>query len=205
MEAPVETRQYSEDDVEMRFEPLEVTPELLLDGLTVWGAPIGPRVVGRLSDGIRALLELPWDAWPTTIRVTEISMSTEPIPVPTPWDPPERTWSRVTNVGGGWKPNEPVIVKWNNAFGFPDNGEGANSIKLQSPVPDANGRFAFQTVHRGVTRPAAEWRWEANLQLVLVARQGQVGSPDYRDADQRYIPPHVLWQWVPYGPAVSMA
>ena len=130
-------------------------------------------------------------------------MSTEPITLPTPWDPPERTLARVTIVGWGWAPNEPVITKWNNAFGFPDNGEGANSIKLQSPVPDAHGRFAFQTLHRGVARPAADWYWEANAQLVLVARQGQIGTADYRDAYQRYIPPHVLWQWVPYGPTAS--
>lgn len=203
MDAPGETRQYAQKDIEMRFETLEVTPELLLGGVTVWGAPLGDRVAGHLSDGIRGLLELPWDAWPTTIRVTQISMSTEPIPLPTPWDPPERTWARVTIVGWGWTPNEPVITKWNNAFGFPDNGEGANSIKLHSPVPDANGRFAFQTIHRGVARPAADWHWEGNLQLVLVARQGLIGSANYHYADQRYIPPHVLWQWVPYGPTAT--
>lgn len=203
MDATDDTRPYAESDIEMRFEPLEVTPELLLGGLTVWDAPIGGRAATHLSEGIRGLLELPWDHWPTTIRVTQISISTEPIVVPTPWDPPERTWARVSIVGFGWAPNTPVITKWNNAFGFPDNGEGANSIKLQTPVPDANGRFAFQTIHRGVARPAAEWRWEGNLQIVLVARQGQPSSPDYRYADQRYIPPHVLWQWVPYAPTAS--
>ena len=93
-------------------------------------------------------------------------MSTEPIPVATVWDPPEADVGRVTIVGSGWAPNVPVITKWNNAFGFPDNGEGANSIKLQSPVPDANGRFAFETIHRGVARPAAEWYWDGNVQLV---------------------------------------
>ena len=203
MDAPEDTRQYAESDIEMRFEALEVTPELLLGGVTLWDAPLGDRVATSLSEGIRGLLELPWDAWPTTIRVTRISMSTEPIAVPVAWDPPERTWARVTIVGSGWAPNVPVIAKWNNAFGFPDNGEGANSIKLQSPVPDANGRFAFETIHRGVARPAAEWHWEGNNQLVIVARQGQVGSANFRTAHQRFIPPHVLWQWVPYGPTIS--
>jgi hypothetical protein len=197
------TRQHRPEELEMRFEPLEVTPELLLTGLTVWDAPIASGVATRLGEGIRGLLDLPWDTWPATIRVTQISISTELLVVPTPWRPPEITWARVSIVGFGWAPNVPVITKWNNAFGFPDNGEGANSIKLQSPVPDANGRFAFQTVHRGVPRPAPEWLWGANLQLVLVARQGQPGSADYRYADQRYIPPHVLWQWVPYAPVVS--
>jgi hypothetical protein len=202
MDATEATRQYADADIEMRTEPLELTPELLLHGVTVWDAPLN-GVATRFSEGIRGLLELPWDAWPTTISVSQISISTEPIVVPTPWDPPERTWARVSIVGFGWQPNVPVITKWNNAFGFPDNGEGANSIKLQTPVPDAHGRFAFQTIHRGVTRPAADWLWEANVQLVLVARQGQPGSADYRQAYQRYIPPHVLWQWVPYAPVAS--
>jgi len=35
---------------------------------------------------------------------------------------------------------------------------------------------------------------------VLVAQQGQPGLPNWRQAHQRYIPPHVLWQWVPYAP-----
>jgi hypothetical protein len=196
-------RQYAAEELEMRFEPLEVTPDVLLAGLTVWDAPIAGGVATRLTEGIRGLLELPWNVWPPTIRVTQISISTEPVAVPTPWIPPEVTWARVSIVGFGWAPNVPVITKWNNAFGFPDNGEGANSIKLQSAVPDSNGRFAFQTLHRGVPRPAAEWLWGANVQLVLVARQGQPGSPDYRYADQRHIPPHVLWQWVPHAPAVS--
>ena len=199
MEPTVGTRESTQTDVEMRFETVELTPELLLGGLTLWDAPIGGSIAGRLSEGISGLLELPWDVWPTTIRVAQISISTEPIVVATAWSPPEVIWTRVSIIGFGWAPNLPVITKWNNTFGFPDNGEGANSIKLQTPIPDANGRFAFQTIHRGVPRPPAEWHWEANNQLVLVARQGQPGSSDYRYADQRYIPPHVLWQWVPYS------
>jgi hypothetical protein len=203
MDATEGIRQYQVAEIEMRFEPLEVTPDLFLGGLTVWDAPISGGVATRLSEGIRGLLELPWDAWPPTIRVTQISISTQSVVVPTPWSPPEVTWARVSIVGFGWAPNSPVITKWNNAFGFPDNGEGANSIKLQTPVPDANGRFAFQTIHRAVVRPADEWHWEANAQLVIVARQGQPGSPVYRNAYQRFIPPHVLWQWVPYAPTAS--
>jgi hypothetical protein len=201
MEATEGAREYAEADIEMRSEPMEVTPELLLGGLTLWDAPISGFAT-PLREGVQRLLELPWDVWPATVAVTQISISTEPVVVPTPWSPPEVTWARVSIIGFGWAPNVEVITKWNNAFGFADNGEGANSIKLQTPLPDANGRFAFQTLHRGVPRPAAEWPWDANRQLVLVARQG-LGTPDYRYADQRYIPPHVLWQWIPYGPTAS--
>ena len=192
--------QYADTEIDMRFEPLEVTPDLLMNGLTLWGTPITGDAATRLRDGIRELLELSWDAWAATVGVSEISISTEPSPVPSPWGPPEVTRARVSIFGYGWQPGQPVIVKWNNAFGFPDNGEGTNSIKLQEPVPDANGRFAFQVLHRAIRRPANEWRWEPNLQLVLDARQGDV---PFRHAAQRYIPPHVLWQWVPYGPTTS--
>jgi hypothetical protein len=184
----------------MRFEELEVTPELLLQGLTLWSTPMARDVAGRLTDGIRGLFELEWTAWPTTIGVSEISISTEPNPFPVIGQPPEITWARVSIFGFGWKPGAEVITKWNNAFGFPDNGEGANSIKLQTPIPDSGGRFAFQTIHRGKPRAAKDWYWDANAQLVIVARQGTPGSADYLQAHQRYIPPHVLWQWVPYGP-----
>jgi hypothetical protein len=196
--------QYAPTEIEMRFEPLEVTADLVMDGLTLWNTPIKGEVATRLSDAIRGLLAVPWDAWPPTVGVSQISISTQPNPVPTPWQPPEVTWARVSIFGFGFAPGVPVNTKWNNAFGFPDNGEGANSIKLQSPIPDANGRFAFQVMHRGVPRPANEWRWEANLQLVLVAQQGDAGTPNWRYAHQRYIPPHVLWQWVPYAPVVSL-
>ena len=196
-------RQYADGEIEMRFEPLEVTPELLMKGLTLWNSPIQGKAATRLGDALRDLLEQPWNAWPATVGVSEISVSTEPRLVPTAWTPPEVTWARVSIFGYGFAPGVPVQTKWNNAFGFPDNGVGKNSILLQSPVPDANGRFAFQVLHRGVLRAAQDWRWEPNLQLVIVAQQGEVGTSSWREAAQRHIPPHVLWQWVPYGPITS--
>ena len=196
--------QYADSEIEMRFEPLEVTPELLLNGLTLWDTPIRGEAAARLRGGIQDLLELPWDVWTPTVGVSEISISTEPRPLPTPWNPPEVTWARVSIFGYGFVPGVPVLTKWNNAFGFPDNGVGRNSILLQFPTPDANGRFAFQVLHRGVVRAAQDWRWEANLQLVIVAQQGEVGTSSWREAAQRYIPPHVLWQWVPYWPTNTL-
>ena len=196
--------QYADSEIEMRFEPLEVTPELLLNGLTLWDTPIRGEAAARLRGGIQDLLELPWDVWTPTVGVSEISISTEPRPLPTPWNPPEVTWARVSIFGYGFVPGVPVLTKWNNAFGFPDNGVGRNSILLQFPTPDANGRFVFQVLHRGVVRAAQDWRWEANLQLVIVAEQGEVGTSSWREAAQRYIPPHVLWQWVPYWPTNTL-
>jgi hypothetical protein len=196
--------QHVESEIEMRFEPLAVTPQLLINGLTLWNAPINWDAAARLRDRIQDLLyDLPWDAWAPTVGVSEISISTEPTLVPTPWTPPEVTRVRVSIFGAGFQPGVPVLTKWNNAFGFPDNGVGRNSIQLQSQTPDANGRFAFRVVHRGVARAAQDWRWEANLQLVLVAQQGEVGTSSWREAAQRYIPPHVLWQWVPFSPTFS--
>jgi len=58
-------RQYADDEIEMRFEPLSVTPELLMSGLTLWGAPL-PGAATRLMPGIRELFEMPWNDWPPT-------------------------------------------------------------------------------------------------------------------------------------------
>jgi hypothetical protein len=196
-DAPV---QYDAADIEMRFEPLEVTPDLLRSGLTLWNTPIKARASSQLTDAIRDLFELHWAAWPPTVGVTQISVSTEPRITAEFGIPPEVTWARVSIFGFGFAPGVAVTTKWNNAFGFPDNGVGANSIQLQSPVPDAGGRFAFQTIHRGVLRPAAEWHWDPNQQLVIVAQQGSAGTSSWREAAQRYIPPHVLWQWIPHWP-----
>jgi hypothetical protein len=194
---------YADTEIEMRFEPLEVTPQLLMNGLTLWGTPIKGEAAARLGDRLDALFELPWDTWPPTVGVSEISTWSEPTPFPTPWSPPEVSYARVRIFGYGFAPGVAVLTKWNNAFGFPDNGVGRNSILLQFPIPDANGRFAFQVVHRGVLRAAQDWRWEPNLQLVIVAQQGEVGTSSWREAAQRYIPPHVLWQWIPYWPVNS--
>jgi len=196
--------QIAESDIVMRFEEVEFTPELVVQGLTLWERPVKDQVVARLHGSIRDLLEAPWDAWSPTVGVSEISVSTEPRLVVVNGAPPEVTWARVTIFGYGFEPGVPVLTKWNNAFGFPDNGVGKNSILLQSPIPDAYGRFSYQVLHRGVLRAAADWVWEANAQLVIVAQQG-VPGPNWRQADQRYIPGHVLWQWVPYPPAAVAA
>jgi hypothetical protein len=180
-------------DIEMRFEPLEVTPALLQDGLTLYGSPLH-AFTSNFADAISDIFRVQWDFWPPTIAVKEISLSTDPAPGSSP---PETVWARVSIFGLGFEPGVAVKVKWNNAIGFPNNGVGANSILLQSPVPDAGGRFAFQVIHKTIKRAAKDWLWAPEIQLVLVAQQ-QVGpNPAGREADRRYIPGHVLWQWVP--------
>jgi hypothetical protein len=179
--------------IEMRFEDREVTRDLFADGLTLWGAPLA-GYASRLDDVLVQLEALPWYVWPATIAVRQISLSTQPAPGESP---PETVWARVSILGFGFEPGVPVNTKWNNAFGFPDNGVGANSVKLQSPVPNSHGRFAYDVVHKAVKRAAKDWLWAPNLQLVLVAQQSHPGGPILLQADQRYIPSHVLWQWVP--------
>jgi hypothetical protein len=180
-------------EAEMRFEPLEVTVDLFQDGLTLWDAPLH-AYTSKFKDALRDIFTLQWDVWPPTVGVREISLSTDPAPGSSP---PESVWARVSIFGLGFEPGVPVVTKWNNAFGFADNGAGANSILLQSPVPDANGRFAFQVIHKAVKRAAKDWLWGDNLQLVLDAQQRIGTTPNRREAYQRGIPGHVLWQWVP--------
>ena len=181
------------EEIEMRFEPEDATPELFEEGLSLWSVPLR-TYTSKFSDAVREIYALEWYVWPPTVGVRQISLSTDPTPGSSP---PESVWARVTIFGFGFEPGIAVKTKWNNAFGFPDNGAGANSIQLASPVPDAGGRFAFKVLHKAVKRAAKDWYWEANNQLVLVAQQPQAGTPALREASLRYIPPHVLWQWVP--------
>ena len=85
----------------------------------------------------------------TTVGVSQISISTSQ-PLVHGMDATRDHMGAWSIFGFGFLPGAPVTTKWNNAFGFPDNGVGANSIKLQTPIPDANGRFAFQVIHRAV-------------------------------------------------------
>lgn len=179
--------------IEMRFGILDPTIEMLQDGLRLYDLPLH-AYTAKFSDVIREIYSLRWDFFTPTITVREISLSTDPAPGASP---PESVWARVSMYGFGFEPGIAVVTKWNNAFGFPDNGAGANSILLQSPVPDSHGRFAFQVMHKAVKRAAKDWIWDANNQLVIVAQQSHPGGPILRQAYERFIPPHVLWQWVP--------
>jgi hypothetical protein len=181
-------------ELEMRFEPLDVTPEHLLAGLRLWDTPL-QAFTATFKDAVRNIFEAPPHLWQVpSIFVTQILLETTPSGPG--FDPAQVVRSRVSIIGFGWEPGSPVLTKWNNAIGFPDNGVGANSILLQSPVPDSGGRFGFQVIHTTVKRPSKDWLWGDNIQLVLVAQQ-HLGTPNKVEASQRYIPGHVLWQWVP--------
>jgi hypothetical protein len=180
-------------EADLRVEKLEFTTELLQDGLKLWDLPLH-NFKSEFADVMDGIFALPWDAWTPTVAVSEIFLSTDPAPG---LRPPETVWARVSIFGFGWEPGVAVAVKWNNAFGFPDNGAGANSILLPSPTPDAHGRFAFQVLHKAVRRPAKDWLWGDNLQLVLDAQQRIGVTASRRESYQRGIPGHVLWQWIP--------
>src|SRR4029077_11723540 len=106
---------------------LEITPQLLLNGLTLWDSPITGKAADHLRDRIEGIFQLPWDAFTPTVGVSQISVSTEPRLLSIAGLPPEITWARVGIFGYGFAPGVPVLTKWNNAFGFPDNGVGNNS------------------------------------------------------------------------------
>lgn len=167
---------------------LEVTPELVASHLTIgggrvmkWPASISDRFAVERID-IHLLM-------PTTISVSRITLIVDPAPGA---NPPQTVWSRVAIFGTGWDPSRPVSIKWNNAFGFP----GA-SIPLPDATPNSGGMFAMEVVHKTVHRRHSDFYWDLNLQLVLVARQTHPNGAPLLDADERGIPPHVIWQWVP--------
>lgn len=174
--------------LEISAHPVETTQEYLAKTLTVSG--------GRLRD-LRGGFSEFFDPsrieaaliWPTAIWATRIVLTVNPAPAE---DPPQQVSSRVSFFGTGWEPGRPVSLKWNNAFGFP----GA-SIPLPDAMPGSNGFFAIDVVHKTVHKRHGEFYWEFMNQLVIVAQQKAPSGQILRSADQRGIPPHVIWQWVP--------
>ena len=180
-------------EAEMRVEEMEFTPELFQEGLTLWGTPLH-AFTSNFKDAIRDIYRIQWDFWPPTVGVREISLSTDPAPGSSP---PETVWARVSIFGFGFEPGVPVVTKWNNAIGFADNGAGA---RLDPPaVADARRQRPVRlpgTAQDG-RAAAKDWLWGENIQLVLDAQQRIGTTPNRREAYQRGIPGHVLWQWVP--------
>ncbi len=170
-----------------KSEPFEITPSMVAANLS-----FGGNQVVQLPGEMMSAVERIWlDAnftWPTTISVTRIMLTVEPAPG---GDPPQQVWSRVSIMGTGWAPDRPVSLKWNNAFGFP----GA-SIPLPDARPGKNGFFGIDVVIKTTPRRGADFVWEQNNQLVLVAQQRADNGQIQREADQRAIPPHVVWQWM---------
>ena len=144
-----------------------------------------PDVAERIRPGVLD----PSVTWPTMVMVTRIALTVDPAPGD---DPPQTVWSRVSLLGSGWKTDLPVSLKWNNAFGFP----GA-SIALPTATVDSRGFFGLDVVQKTVHRRHADFYWELNNQLVIVAQQKNASGMIVLDAYERGIPPHVVWQWVP--------
>jgi hypothetical protein len=173
---------------QIRAEPIDVTPDLIIANLTVGGSRVmkwPPDVVQLLKPGIIN----PNIIWPTTVMVTRIVLTIDPAPAQ---DPPQMLTSRVSLFGTGWNTGFPVALKWNNAWGF-----AGTSIPLPSATVDSQGFFAMDVIHQTVHRRHADFYWELNNQLVIVAQQRDQSGLIVRSAYERGIPPHVIWQWVP--------
>jgi hypothetical protein len=173
---------------EIRAEPVNVTPELIIANLTLGGSRVmkwPPDVLGKIRPGILD----PHVLWPTMVMVTRIVLIVDPAPTD---DPPQTVWSRVSLFGAGWQTGFPVSLKWNNAWGFP-----GTSIPLPTAAVDSAGFFAMDLVHKTVHRRHTDFLWEYLNQLVIVAQQKNQSGQIILTADERGIPPHVIWQWVP--------
>lgn len=174
--------------LKIELHPGEVTQDYLAKTLTISGGRIRDlHTLGgsEFLDPSRISISV---LFPTAIYVTRIMLSVDAAPAE---DPPQHVTSRVSFFGTGWEPGRPVSLKWNNAFGFP----GA-SIALGDAMPGSNGMFRIDAVHTAVHRRHADFYWGDNLQLVIVAQQKAPSGKIERYADQRGIPPHVIWQWV---------
>lgn len=174
-------------DLGIRSESFEITPELVAANLTFGGSQV-MKLPGEMISAVERIWLDRDFTWPTTIAVTRISLSVDPEPGA---EPPETVWSRVSILGTGWDPDRPVSLKWNNAFGFP----GA-SIALPDAQPGQSGFFGADVVLKTVRKRHSDFVWEHNNQLVLVAQQKAQNGQILKSADQRAIPPHVVWQWI---------
>ena len=174
-------------DLGIRSDSFEVTPELVSENLTFGAGHLMKLPAEMISAMERIWLDRDF-VWPTTISITRISLSVDPAPGE---EPPQEVWSRVSILGTGWSKDRPVSLKWNNAFGFP----GA-SIALPDAQPTETGFFGVDVVLRTTHRQHADFVWDYNNQLVLVAQQKAQSGQIERSADQRGVPPHVVWQWV---------
>src|SRR5262245_44238962 len=128
--------------LDIRSEPVHVTPELIVANLTLGGSSVRwpPQILTRLHHDVLD----PHVKFPLTVKVTRIFLSIDPAPTA---DPPQTVWSRVSIFGGGWGHAFPVSLKWNNAFGF----AGA-SIPLPPVTVDSGGFFRVDVVHKTVHR-----------------------------------------------------
>ena len=173
---------------EVHAKVLELTPEDLAAGITLFGAPL-PKLSLKMIDVVKESPSVGWDFWPPTIAVTRIMLATQPAPG---GNPPQTVSASVTVVGFGFRPGVHVRLKWNNAWGFP-----GTSIPLPDGVPNSGGRFSLLLQHTTVPKAGKDWVWEQMNQLVLVAQQLRSNGSIEFDVSYRPVPPHVLWQWVP--------
>lgn len=174
-------------DLGIRSDAFEVTPDLVAANLSFGGGQL-MKLPGEMLHAMERIWLDRDFVWPTTISITRIAVTVEPAPGE---EPPQEVWSRVSILGTGWTKDRPVSLKWNNAFGFP----GA-SIALPDAQPTATGFFGVDVVLKTTHRHHSDFVWEYNNQLVLVAQQKAPNGKIERSADQRGVPPHVVWQWI---------
>jgi hypothetical protein len=172
---------------EIRVKPFNVTAEMIGAALTV-----GERRVMKWPTSIVELFRpgiTDHVVWPTSVLVTRIMLSVDPAPGQ---EPPQTVWSDVSLLGLGWQPSLTVSLKWNNAWDFP-----GTSIALGDVVPDSHGFFGLEVAHKTVRRHPPDYEWSFMNTLVIVAQQKDASGKIVLNAEERGIPPHVIWQWVP--------
>lgn len=177
----------TDHDLGLRSESFEITPELVAANLTFGGSQV-MKLPGEMISAVERIWLDTEFTWPTTISVTSISMSVEPAPGA---EPPQEVWSHVSILGTGWAADKPVTLKWNNAFGFPDA-----TIVLPEAKPGPTGFFGVDVIMKTAPKRHADFVWDLANQLVLVAEQKSSDGKATRTAEQRAIPPHVVWQWI---------
>lgn len=178
--------QMSDRDLGIRSEPFEVTPALVAANLSFGGTQV-MNIPGEMVSAVERIWLDNEFTWPTTISITRITLAVDDAPDA---DTPQTVWSRVSILGTGWVDERPVSLAWNNAFGFADA-----TISLPDVQPTPTGFFGVDVIMKTSPKHHADFVWDQNNQLVLVAQQKTESGEVLRGADQKAIPPHVVWQW----------
>lgn len=184
-EAPVTRDLFTSADLLVSSERFEVTVDIVADNLR-----FDDDQALALPPEMRSAIQTLWHeedfVWPTTVSVTKIQLLVEPTAVQ---ESGQEVWSRVSILGTGWTPSQPVELHLDSALGFI-----GDAVELPAIEPTDTGFFGIDIMLKTIPRQGSDAAWNVGKQLALVANQS-ADDGESRTAIHPALPAHLLWQW----------
>ncbi|MFP7760055.1 hypothetical protein [Marisediminicola sp. LYQ134] len=174
---------FTEADLDLGVESFEITPALVAANLS-FGGDRTLTLPGEMVSAVERIWNDRDFTWPTSITLTRVSVNSVD-------GDGSGSVTRVSILGTGWSETSPVSLYWANADGFP-----AATISLPAVNAADAGFFGATITLTTVPRAAADFSWDAASQLVLIAEQRDESGTVVRRAEQRGLPPHIVYHWV---------